>query len=278
MPINLATINSYFNTSLKPYEVSDFIHREIEREHIKEPRNFEEQAISLVGRRLYEAFIRGYTLKQWETDPRLLPAGMFNRIPLRKNYDAHYFNDPWQGIPLMGYRTLMENILSHRNITLQLNTDYFQIRNSIPSDSKVIYSGPIDRFFDYKFGRLGWRTSYFEKIVHNCCDFQGTSVVNYAEEKYDFTRIHEFKHYHPEREQYEKSVTVLFKEYSKFTEGIEDPYYPINTPEDRKKYKQYLQLAEAERNVTFGGRLGSYRYLNMDEAIGEALEVFRKLN
>lgn len=274
MPVNLLTINSFYGIDLKPFEVEDFLKSEINKEDIDKPANFEEMAITLAGRPLYEAFIKGYTAKQWQTDPRQLPASIITRLPFRNNYCADYFDDPFQGIPLEGYGKIFGKMLDHQNIKLQLDTDFFEIRNAIANNATIIYTGPIDRFFEYKYGRLSWRTLTFEKEVHNVKDYQGTSVMNFAQENAPYTRIHEFKHFHPER--VHSDMTLIFKEYSKATNQSEEPYYPVNTKEDKHILAQYQQEIAKQKNVIFGGRLGTYCYLNMDQVIAKALNVYEK--
>jgi UDP-galactopyranose mutase len=273
MPINLFTINAFYGKNLKPSEALALIEEEISREQIESPSNLEEKAISLIGRPLYEAFIKGYTAKQWGTDPRELPPHIITRLHLRFNYDTAYFDDPWQGMPMAGYHGIFKNMLMHRNIALYLSTDFFQIRKEIPETCLIIYSGPIDRFFDFKYGRLGWRTQDFEKEIISADDYQGTAVMNFADPSVPYTRIHEFKHFHKER-QHQQGRTAILREYSRnFTEGSE-PYYPVNAHQDRLIHAQYLAEASRADNVLFGGRLGLYRYLNMDEVIKAALELF----
>lgn len=273
MPINLATINSFYGVNLTPSEARSFIISEIGKERIANPENLEEKAVSLVGRPLYEAFVKGYTVKQWETDPLRLPADIITRLPFRFSYKSDYFNDPWQGIPLDGYAALFRRILDHPNIELCLNTDFFAIRDRIPSTCRVIFTGPVDAFFGYRFGQLGWRTLRFEKEVLDVGDYQGTSVMNYADAAIPFTRIHEFRHYHEERP-YPDDRTVIFREFSRTASAADDPFYPINTPEDREMLARYEVAAAAHPNVLFGGRLGRYAYLDMDKAIASALETF----
>jgi UDP-galactopyranose mutase len=273
MPVNLDTINRFFGTSFTPAEARAFVEEEMRRECLADPQNLEEKAISLVGRRLYEAFIKGYTAKQWQTDPKLLPADIISRLPFRFSYKIDYFDDPWQGIPLEGYGAVFKRILDAPKIEVLLNTDYFAIRDQIPADCMVIYTGPIDRFFEYRFGILGWRSLRFEKEVLPCGDSQGTTVMNYADEDVPFTRIHEFRHYHDER-QYPADQTVVYREYSLAGTRDTDPYYPVNTAQDRSRYQEYCQAAEQESNVLFGGRLGTYSYLDMDRVILQALEMY----
>jgi len=231
IPINLATINAFYGKSLTPFEAEKLLDAEIAKVGIQNPINLEEKAISLIGRPLYDAFIKGYTIKQWGTDPRRLPPYIIARIPLRYNYNVNYFDDAWQGIPRDGYNSIFNRMLDHPNVQVHLNTDYFSIRHLIPETCMVIYTGPVDRFFDCKHGKLGWRTVAFEKEVQHVTDFQGTAVMNYAEVSVPFTRIHEFRHYHEERK-YPRGKTVIFREYSKELTADDDPYYPINTEAD----------------------------------------------
>lgn len=273
MPVNLDTINRFFGTVFSPGEARAFVDEEMRRECFAEPCNLEEKAVSLVGRRLYEAFIKGYTAKQWQTDPKLLPAGIISRLPFRFSYKIDYFDDPWQGIPLDGYGALFGRLFADPKIEVLLNTDYFALRDQIPADCMVIYTGPIDRFFDYRLGMLGWRSLRFEKEVLPVGDFQGTTVMNYADEEVPFTRIHEFRHYHDER-QYPVDQTVIYREYSLTGSRDTDPYYPINTAQDRATYEQYCRLAEQVPKILFGGRLGTYSYLDMDKVIEQALQIY----
>ncbi|MBU1002518.1 MAG: UDP-galactopyranose mutase [Proteobacteria bacterium] len=272
MPINLTTINNFYGIDLAPAEVAAFVRAEAARDRVDDPANLEEKAISLVGRPLYEAFIRGYTLKQWETDPRNLPAEVITRLPFRHSHEVDYFTDPWQGIPLDGYAAMFKAIQAHEKIHVFLNMDYFNLRDAIPRGATVIYTGPVDRYFDCRFGELSWRTIDFEREVHPVADYQGTAVLNYADPDVPWTRIHEYRHLHPERDY--GATTVTFKEFSRRAAGGDDPYYPVNTPADIGRLEQYEQLAKAESNVLFGGRLGGYKYLDMDTTILSALEMF----
>ncbi|HTI06931.1 MAG TPA: UDP-galactopyranose mutase [Puia sp.] len=269
-PINLETINSFYNVNLRPYEVDDFMSK-IRGRQIKEPANFEEQAISLLGRDLYEAFFKDYTLKQWQIDPKDLPASIFNRLPFRKNYVENYFFDHWQGIPENGYTALFQNLLSHKKIAVLTDTDFFAIRDQLKKDACIIYSGPIDRYFDYKFGRLTWRTLQFEKEVVDTEDYQGNSVINYPEKDIPYTRIHEPRHLHPERN-YTKEKTVIFREYSLPDNGTA-PFYPIASRENMEKLRLYKTEAGRLENVFISGRLGDYKYYDMDQTIERALEI-----
>jgi UDP-galactopyranose mutase len=235
-----------------------------------EARNLEEKAISLIGRPLYEAFIRGYTAKQWQTDPRDLPAEIISRLPVRYTYDNRYFNDTYEGLPVDGYTAWLERMADHPSIEVRLDTDFFDHKDDLVGRLPVIYTGPVDRYFDYVEGELGWRTLDFEQEVVPTGDYQGTSVMNYADTDVPFTRIHEFRHFHPERD-YPREATVIMREYSRFADRGDEPYYPINTSEDRKRLLAYRDLAKGEDGVVFGGRLGSYKYLDMHMAIGSAL-------
>lgn len=275
MPINLHTINSFYGTSFRPAEAREFVKSEIAKANVIGPSNLEEMAISLVGRPLYEAFIKGYTLKQWDTDPRNLPAEIIMRLPVIYSYFSQYFFDIWQGLAIEGYSGIFRNMLSHPNIELHLDTDYFEVRGEIPDGCLVIYTGPVDRFFEYKFGRLGWRTLLLEKEVLPVGDYQGTSVMNYADVSVPYTRIHEFRHIHPERN-YTREKTVIYREYPRsFTEG-DEPCYPMNRPVDREIYEKYKAECTQVKNVIFGGRLGEYRYFDMDDAIEAALRVYHE--
>ncbi len=270
-PINLETINSFYNMNLRPFEVDEFMSA-IRDRTIKEPANFEEQAISLIGKDLYEAFFKYYTIKQWQIDPRKLPAAIFNRLPFRKNYVENYFFDQWQGIPENGYTALFQNLLSNKNIAVLLNTDFFSIRDRLKKDACIIYSGPIDRFFDYKFGKLSWRTLQFEKEILNMEDYQGNAVINYPEQEIPYTRIHEPRHLHPEKN-YTKEKTLILREYSLADNGTA-PFYPIASRENMEIFQRYREEAARLENVFISGRLGDYKYYDMHQTIERALEIF----
>jgi UDP-galactopyranose mutase len=272
MPINLMTINSFFGLDLTPTQAREFIRQQAAAEAISIPQNLEEKAISLIGRPLYEAFVRSYTTKQWEVDPKKLPADIITRLPVRFNFNDFYFQDSYEGLPLIGYTELFHKLLTHRHIKTVKRCDFFEVRESISDSVPVVYTGPIDRYFDYRFGELGWRTLDFDVERLHVDDFQGASVVNYPDPEFSFTRIHEFKHLHPERKS--GANTVIMREFSRFARRGDEPYYPIGRPEDKSRYDQYRKLADAERNVTFGGRLGTYRYLDMHQAIAAALRAY----
>lgn len=273
MPINLGTICQFFEKRFSPAEARALIAGQAAEMAGREPGNLEEKAISLIGRPLYEAFIRGYTAKQWQTDPRDLSADIITRLPVRYNFDNRYFSDRYEGLPVDGYTAIFKRMLASPRIRIALDTDFFQIRSQIPQGIPVIYTGPIDRYFDYSEGSLGWRTLDFEKSVENTGDFQGTGVMNYADQDVPFTRILEFRHFHPERD-YQQEKTVIVREYSRFAERSDEPYYPIDTPADKKTFLEYRKRADLETDVYFGGRLGTYRYLDMHQAIGAALKTY----
>jgi UDP-galactopyranose mutase len=274
MPINLFTINEFYGTSFTPAQARQFIIEEISKEILsKDHSNLEDKAISQIGRPLYKALIKGYTAKQWETDPSQLSASIINRLPVRFNYNSDYFNDLWQGIPTDGYGALFNKLLSHPKIELQLNTDFNEIRSQIPSDCLVIYSGQIDQFFNYQYGTLGWRTLQLEMEVVQTDDYQGTSVMNYSDKSVPFTRIHEFKHYHTERN-YSLDKTLICREYSKKWQMGDEAYYPVNTNIDKQVYNRYVSAAAECDNIIFGGRLGSYSYMDMDQVINDALDTY----
>ena len=272
MPINLMTINNFFGLDLTPTQARQFIERETAALGISQPRNLEEKAISLIGRPLYEAFVRHYTAKHWEVDPTQLPEDIITRLPVRFNFNDFYFQDTYEGLPLIGYGELFQKMLSHERINVVTGCDYFEARDDLPRDLPIVYTGPIDRYFGYRFGQLGWRTLDFETERLDIDDFQGAAVVNYPDPDVRFTRIHEFKHLHPERRHERK--TVIMREYSRFARQSDEPYYPIGRQEDKRRYDRYRELAALETNVIFGGRLGTYRYLDMHQAIAAALRAY----
>jgi UDP-galactopyranose mutase len=275
-PMNLALINQFFGRSHTPDEARALIAEQAAEVDTGAARNLEEKAISLIGRPLYEAFVKGYTAKQWQTDPRELDAAIITRLPVRYTFDNRYFNDTYEGLPVHGYTAWLERMADHPNIDVRLEVDWFDVREQIPAGTPTVYTGPLDRYFDHSEGELGWRTLDFETEVLPTGDFQGTSVMNYNDVDVPFTRIHEFRHFHPERD-HPKDKTVIVREYSRFAQSGDEPYYPINTPDDRAKLARYRELARKETvdaNVLFGGRLGTYKYLDMHMAIGSALTMF----
>lgn len=278
MPINLGTINQFFRSALGPAEARALVAEQAAEIEGHEVTNLEEKAISLIGRPLYEAFIKGYTAKQWQTDPRELPAEIISRLPVRYTYDNRYFSDTHEGLPVDGYTAWIERMADHPRIEVRLATDFFDPsqpvnKAAVVGHVPVVYTGPVDRYFDYEDGSLSWRTLDFEREVLPVGDFQGTSVMNYGDEAVPYTRIHEFRHFHPERA-YPADKTVIMREFSRFAHGDDEPYYPVNTPEDRTRLLTYRDRAKVEDGVLFGGRLGTYKYLDMHMAIGSALSMF----
>ncbi|MDN4473981.1 UDP-galactopyranose mutase [Demequina zhanjiangensis] len=277
MPINLGTINQFFRAAYGPDDARRLVEeqsRELEGLPVD---NLERKAISLIGRPLYEAFIKGYTAKQWQTDPTELPPDIISRLPVRYTYDNRYFSDTWEGLPVDGYTAWIERMLDHPGITLELGTDFLAdegpwTKASTVGQVPVVFTGALDRYFGYDEGDLGWRTLDFETEVVPVGDFQGTPVMNYGDADVPYTRIHEFRHFHPERaDRYPTDRSVIVREHSRFASRGDEPYYPVNTPADRERLLAYRALADRERGVWFGGRLGTYKYLDMHMAIGSAL-------
>ena len=275
LPLGLALVNSFYGIDLKPEELPAFIAKEAGRT-FAEPSNFEEQAISFIGRPLYEAFIREYTRKQWGTDPKNLSADIIRRLPVRASYDVNYFSDWRQGIPLDGYNAVFDRMLDHPGIEVRCNAEF---RLDDPgfapgAERPVYYSGPIDALFGYRFGHLPWRSLRFERERAAVRDFQGTSVVNYTGAEVEFTRIHEFKHYHPEdRGAMDAPSTIICREYPKTWEPGDEPYYPVDTPESRELLAKYRAEAAKVPGLVVGGRLGEYKYYDMDKSVARALET-----
>ena len=283
MPVNLATICEYAGRTMSPDEARAWVAGHAAEIDVDDAANFEEKGVALVGRPLYEAFFAGYTAKQWQTDPKNLPASIVSRLPVRYTFDNRYFNDTHEGLPVDGYTAWLERMADHPNIEVRLDTDWFDVRHEFgwdddTADVPTVFTGALDRYFDYCEGELGWRTlDFVPEVVTTTGDYQGTPVMNYADRDVPFTRIHEFRHFHPERKHYPSDRTVIVREYSRFAESGDEPYYPINTPEDRAKLERYRELARKEatnRKVLFGGRLGTYKYLDMHMAIGSALTMF----
>jgi UDP-galactopyranose mutase len=272
MPINLATICEYFGRHLTPDQARQLVQEQAAETRSRTPDNLEDKAISLIGRPLYEAFVRGYTAKQWQHDPRELSPDIITRLPVRYTFDNRYFQDTHEGLPTHGYATWLTRMVDSPLIRVQLDTDYFDIRHELPAGVPVVYTGPLDRYFDHREGPLSWRTLDFEQEVLPTGDFQGTPVMNYADEDVPWTRIHEFRHFHPERD-HPHDRTVITREYSRTAGPHDEPYYPVNGPIDRQRLARYRQLAHAEPGVWFGGRLGTYHYLDMHMAIGSALSL-----
>lgn len=279
-PMGLGLINQFFGRYYSPEEAKKLIEEQREGLDPAAATNLEERGIALIGKPLYDAFVKHYTAKQWQTDPTDLPPEIISRLPVRYTFNNRYFNDTYEGLPVDGYAAWLEKMAEHERIDVRLDTDWFEVRDEVRAenpDAPVVYTGPLDQYFDYAEGRLGWRTLDFEQEVLEVGDFQGTPVMNYNDADVPYTRIHEFRHFHPERSEYPSDRTVIVKEYSRFASEDDEVYYPINTPEDREKLEAYRRLAaeEAEQhNVLFGGRLGTYQYLDMHMAIAAALTLF----
>jgi UDP-galactopyranose mutase len=277
LPINLGTINQFFRSALGPDEARRLVAEQAAEVGLEASENLEQKAISLIGRPLYEAFIRDYTAKQWQTDPTELPPDVITRLPVRYTYDNRYFNDTFEGLPTDGYTAWIERMADHPRIEVRLSTDFLNeghefARSATVGRLPIVYTGPIDRYFDDAEGALSWRTLDFEREVLPVGDFQGTSVMNYADLDVPYTRVHEFRHFHPERE-YPSDRTIIMREFSRFARRDDEPYYPVNTAEDRERLLRYRELARGERDVFFGGRLGTYQYLDMHMAIASALSM-----
>ncbi len=285
LPINLGTINQFFHAAYTPDEAKVKI-AEQAADAPAHPENLAEQGISLIGKPLFDAFIKNYTAKQWQTPAEELSPDIIKRLPVRYNYDNRYFNDTHEGLPTDGYAAWFQNIVDScgDKLEVRLETDYFddpEIQKLRESQILTVYTGPIDRFYNYQFGELKWRSIELQKEVLDVDDFQGCPVMNYADLEPKFTRIHEFKHFHPERTENayapESGKTVIVREYSKTWQLGEEPYYPVNTAEDRALLAQYQELAAQDQNVVFGGRLGEYAYYDMDKTIAAALRKFDEI-
>jgi UDP-galactopyranose mutase len=266
LPINLLTINQFFGKTYRPKEAQEFLAQQGDKS-IENPQTFEEQALRFVGRELYEAFFKTYTIKQWGLQPSELPASILKRLPVRFNYDDNYFAHKFQGMPADGYTLLIERILDVPGINVHLNTNFDSATKG--DYEHVFYSGPIDAWFKHAEGRLPYRTLDFETF-RDTGDYQGNAVVNYCDNAEKYTRITEHKHFSP-WEQHEK--TVCYLEYSRQCEENDLPYYPIRQAREKAQLERYVNLANNEENVTFVGRLGTYRYLDMDVTINEALDT-----
>ena len=273
LPFNMNTFHRMWGVSV-PDEAKAII-EEQRKEITGEPKNLEEQAISLVGRDIYEKLVKGYTEKQWGRSCDSLPAFIIRRLPVRFTYDNNYFNDRFQGIPEDGYTALAEKLLE--GIEIRLNTDFAGIRKDNPAEMTV-YTGPVDAYFDHCLGRLEYRSLRFEtKMLRDTANYQGNAVVNYTEAKVPYTRIIEHKHFAWGRtDVLDLPYTVITYEYPKQGQEGDEPYYPVNDVRNNELYLRYRALAEKEGNVLFGGRLGTYRYLDMDDTIRLALDAARK--
>lgn len=266
LPINLMTINTFFGKAMSPKEAEVFM-KSVGDTSIDEAVTFEEQALKFVGLDLYEAFFKGYTSKQWGVHPKELPASILKRLPIRFNYDDNYYSSKFQGIPRNGYTYVVQKILSHPNIDIHLD------RKITPKDLEgyehVFNSSPIDAWYEYSLGRLGYRTLDFKKETHQG-DYQGNAVINYGDENIPWTRISEHKHFTPWESH---DQTVIYKEYSRLCENSDIPYYPLRLVNEKNMLAEYVKLAQKEKKMTFIGRLGTYRYLDMHVTIAEAFDA-----
>ena len=282
LPINLGTINQFFHAHYTPAEAKALIAEQAGELAGTDPANLNDKGISLIGRPLYEAFIKNYTAKQWQTDPSELPAGIIKRLPVRFNYDNRYFRDTWEGLPKDGYTAWMERMIDDPRIHVTLNTDFFD--ESLPLNKKalvgkvpVVYTGPVDRYFDYELGDLKWRTVDFKEVRYDEGDHFGCPVMNFADSDVPYTRAIEFKNFNPERKDSQNpDKTVVWEEYSRFATREDEPYYPVNTAEDKALYEQYATKAAQEPKVVFGGRLGTYKYYDMHNVIDTALTAYEE--
>lgn len=300
MPVNLGTINQFFQSNYTPDEARELIARQAKNnpaaKENRQPVNLAEQGISLIGEPLFNAFIKNYTAKQWQIPAEELSPDIIKRLPVRYNYNNRYFKDAHEGLPQDGYEAWFQRMVESGNksrgsVTVKLKTDYFKdtnIKRLRDDGIMTIYTGPIDQFYDYQFGELSWRSLRLDKEVVNVHDFQGCPVMNYNDLEPKFTRIHEFKHFHPERSDdvvkwsgyapdYDK--TVIVKEYSKTWRRGGEPYYPVNTAKDKAMLAKYQGLAQADKSkqIYFGGRLGEYAYYDMDKSFASALKLTDKL-
>ncbi|WP_421594295.1 UDP-galactopyranose mutase [Shinella sp. M27] len=268
LPVNLHTINQFFGKTFRPDEARVFLEEQADKT-ISDPQTFEEQALRFVGNDLYEAFFKGYTQKQWGCSPTELPASILKRLPVRFNYDDNYFFHKFQGMPANGYTEMIAGILDHPNIHVSLETNFR--RDQVAGYAHVFYSGPLDGYFDYELGRLGYRTLDFERFTYDG-DYQGCAVMNYGDVAVPYTRITEHKHFSPWEEH---KGSVCYREFSRACGPEDIPYYPIRLVEEKAQLADYVGRAEQEKDVTFVGRLGTYRYLDMDVTIREALDTAR---
>lgn len=270
LPFNMNTFSKMWNIRT-PQEAKDIIVKQIEELHIEEPKNLEEQALSLAGRDVYEKLVKGYTEKQWGRDCTELPAFIIKRLPLRFTYDNNYFNDRFQGIPMGGYTKIIEKMLD--GIDVKTSTDYFEFIKENPDIAeKTLFTGMIDEFYGYKLGALEYRSVRFETEILDCDNYQGNAVVNYTAREVPYTRIIEHKHF----EFGKQEKTVISREYSSEWKVGMEPYYPVNNDQNNALFEEYKKLAAKEDRVIFGGRLGNYQYYDMDKVIEAALELVSK--
>lgn len=271
LPFNMNTFSKMWGIRT-PQEAKDMIARQVREAGITEPKNLEEQCLSLVGRDVFEKLVKGYTEKQWGRDCKDLPSFIIRRLPVRFTYDNNYFNDRYQGIPIGGYTAIVERMLE--GIEVRTNTDFFQFRKEHPDIAeKIIFTGMIDEYFGYQLGTLEYRSVRFETEVLDCENYQGNAVVNYTEKEVPYTRIIEHKHF----EFGKQEKTVISREYSSEWQVGMESYYPVNDAKNSELYTKYKKLAEAEKNVIFGGRLGNYQYYDMDKVVGAALQKLEEI-
>ncbi|ABP54102.1 UDP-galactopyranose mutase [Salinispora tropica] len=281
LPINLATINQFTRSAMSPSEAAAWVRDRAAQYRDGDVGNLERKAISLIGRDLYEAFVRGYTAKQWEADPMDLPAAVITRLPVRYTYDNRYFSDTHEGLPVDGYTRWFERMIDSDRVEILLGNDFLDRQSAVNKHNtvgrvEVVYTGPLDRYFDRAVGGLTWRTLDFAWEIVPTGDYQGTAVINYADRSVPFLRTIEFRHFHPERD-YPRDRSVIAREYSRLARPEDEPYYPVNSTMDRRILRRYRDLARQETGVHFGGRLGTYRYLDMHMAIASALRVVDRL-
>ena len=270
LPFNMNTFTKLWRDVFTPAEAEARIREEREKDFVAEPKNLEEQALSLVGRTIYEKLIKGYTQKQWGRECRSLPAFIIRRIPVRFTFDNNYFNDRYQGIPVGGYTKLIAGMLADADV--RLGSDFLEDREGyLALARRVVYTGPVDAYFGYRFGALEYRSVRFETETLDIPDFQGNAVVNYTSAEVPYTRIIEHKHF----EFGTQPKTVISREYSAEWKRGDEPYYPVNDAKNGRLYERYRALADGEQKVVFGGRLGTYRYLDMDDTVSEALALVR---
>ena len=273
LPFNMNTFTKLWSDVYTPADAMRRIEEEKQNYHVENPQNLEEQAINLVGNTIYEKLIKGYTAKQWGRPCNELPAFIIKRLPVRFTFDNNYFNDRYQGIPIDGYTKIIEKMLN--GIDIRLNCDFFKNKEALIKESKnIIYTGAIDEYYDYKFGHLEFRTVRFETSVLDMPNYQGNAVVNYTEYEVPYTRIIEHKHFEFDTT---SPKTVISKEYSKKFEQGDEPYYPVNNEFNNELFQKYKELSLKEKNVYFGGRLGMYKYFDMDDTIIEALKFINSL-
>ena len=283
LPINLGTINQFFRAHYTPAQARALVAEQAGELAGQDPRNLNDRGISLIGRPLYEAFIKNYTAKQWQTDPSELPASIINRLPVRFTYDNRYFRDTWEGLPKDGYAAWFERMIDDPRIHVSLNTDFFDASQPYNREAlnaagvPVVYTGPVDRYFGYELGELKWRTVDFREVRYDEDDHFGCPVMNFSDAEVPYTRAIEFRNFNSERAgSYAPGRTIVWEEYSRFAERGDEPYYPVSTREDRELYARYVELERDVPNTVFGGRLGTYRYYDMHQVIDTALTAYQE--